>query len=112
MIAIGADQGGFHHLAPIVRRGPLKSRFEHNLFGRLALRLIEKCGWLGQAKNIAHPVVTDAIAGTKFLVGVIVERAPPETTGILRTAGEGVVDSRVSPNMLSQPFAAVVHFGW
>src|SRR5205807_1979237 len=111
MIAIGADHGRLHRLAPISAGRPEECWFQNDLLCRIALRLIEMSGRLGQSEDIAHSVITNTVARAELLVSVVVEGAPAESARILSIGCKLIVHARVPPNVLGKMLTAVIHLG-
>ena len=82
--------------AGLVAVGPVECGFEDDLFGGIALRLVEAGGRLGLAEDVGDAVVADAVAGAEVGVRVVVEGAPADTAGVLRVGGELIVDAGVA----------------
>ena len=52
-------------------------------------------------------MVADAIAGAEVSVGVVVESAPADSSGILRVGGKLVVDTGMADGVLGEAFDLV-----
>src|SRR5882757_3671584 len=111
MFAVGADEPFCKAYGLIVTR-PAECGLEHDLFRRIALRLVEERRRLWLAEDIRHTVVADAIAGTEVRVRVVVEGAPADAAGVLRIGCQRVVHARVPDGVLTQSFHAVEGFAW
>src|SRR6185437_3111182 len=90
----------------------MESGLQNNLFGRVALRLIESRGGLGLTEDIHHPVIADAVARAKVRMRIVVKRAPSNATRILRIGRQLIMNPCVAQSMLTLPFVVVGRLGW
>src|SRR5271169_6438366 len=110
MVAVGADDR-LRESDGCVSPRPMKRRFQHNLFGWVALRLVESRGWLWFSEDVGDTVIANSIAGAEIAVRVVIEGAPSDTAGILRIRGQLIVDARMSDRVLGKPFDLVDGLG-
>jgi hypothetical protein len=61
----------------------MKRWLQHDLLRRITLRFVESGCGLWFAKHIGDAVITDVVAGAEIAVGVVVEGAPADASGIL-----------------------------
>src|SRR5437764_2798813 len=89
----------------------MKSGLENDFFVRIALRLVEAGGGLGLAEDVGDAVVADAVPGAEVRMGVVIECAPADAAGILRTGRELVVYARVAQGVLALALVVIGGLG-
>src|SRR6516164_2533826 len=92
MVAVGGHDGS-RKTHRLIASGPMKGRLENDFFLGITLRVVKTGGWFGLAEYIHHPVIANAIAGTKIAVSVVVEGTPAEPARILRIGRQLVVNA-------------------
>src|SRR5580765_4510070 len=83
MIAIGADHC-LRETDRFVPASPMECWLQDKFFGGIALRLVETCRRLWFTENVGHAVIADPVSGSEVPMRVVVKRAPPDATSILR----------------------------
>jgi len=74
----------------------MESGNENHFFRRIALRTIESRRRFGFAEDVGYAVIADAVSRSKVGMGVVVECAPADSSGVLRIGGELIVNTRVA----------------
>ena len=110
MVAVGADYG-LGEADVFIAARPVEGWLQHNLFLRIALRLVESGRGLGLAEDVRDAVVADAVARAEVAVGVVVEGAPADAAGVLRIGGQLVVNARVAQGVFAQALDVVDGLG-
>src|SRR5260370_673171 len=106
VVAVGTDNS-FGESNRCVPARPVKRWFEHDLFRRIALRLVESRARLRRAENVSDPVIANAVPGAEVAMSVVVKGAPANSTGVSRIGRKLVMNSGMAQGMFRQPLYVI-----